>query len=76
MYAWLWHHIPGPTLVRVGVVALALAALFVLLMEVVYPAVESAMPYSDVAVDPAPAGPTAAAAPAAGPATSTAPPAG
>ena len=50
MYAWLWKHIPGPTPVRVGIVIVAAVAAFFLLMNVVYPAIEQAMPFSDVAV--------------------------
>lgn len=50
MYAWLWRKIPGPTPVRAGVVIAVLVALFFLFMNVVYPLVEQAMPFSDVAV--------------------------
>ena len=50
MYGWLWRHIPGPTPVRVLVVLAAVVALFFLLMEVLYPLVEDAMPFSDVSV--------------------------
>ncbi|MDX2356302.1 hypothetical protein [Dietzia sp. PP-33] len=54
MYAWLYRRLPGPTPVRVLLVLVLLAAAFLLLMEVVFPAVESLMPYSEVSVDPAP----------------------
>ncbi|MFN3338258.1 MAG: hypothetical protein ACK40Z_01040 [Dietzia sp.] len=52
MYAWLYRRLPGPTPVRILLVLVLLAAAFLLLMEVVFPAVESLMPYSDVSVDP------------------------
>lgn len=52
MYAWFYRKLPGSALLR-AVLILALAAVvFLLLMEVVFPAVESLMPYSDVSVDP------------------------
>lgn len=50
MYAWLYRRLPGPTPVRILVVLILLAAVFLLLMEVVFPAVEPYMPYSDVSV--------------------------
>lgn len=51
MYAWLYRKLPGPTHLRM-VLLLALAvAVVLLLMEVIFPAVESLMPYSDVSVD-------------------------
>ncbi|MBB1031874.1 hypothetical protein G6027_13475 [Dietzia sp. SLG310A2-38A2] len=59
MYAWLYRSLPGPTPVRILLVLALLAAGFLLLMEVVFPAVESLMPYSDVAVDPVAAARTA-----------------
>lgn len=52
MYAWLYRRLPGPTPVRIVLVVVLVAAVFLLLMEVVFPAVEALMPYSDVAVDP------------------------
>jgi hypothetical protein len=54
MYAWFYRRLPGPTPVKVLLAAVLLAAVFLLLMEVVFPAVESLMPYSDVAVDRGP----------------------
>lgn len=50
MYAWLYRRLPGPTPMRVLLVVLLLAAFILLLMEVVFPAVEHLMPYTDVAV--------------------------
>ncbi|PAY23410.1 hypothetical protein CEY15_08855 [Dietzia natronolimnaea] len=53
MYARLYRSLPGPTPVRIVLLLALLAAVVLLLMEVVFPAVESLMPYSHVAVDPA-----------------------
>ena len=50
VYAWIYRRLPGPTALRVVLVVLLLAAAVLLLMEVVFPAVESLMPYSDVSV--------------------------
>lgn len=50
MYAWLYRTLPGPAPVRVVLLILLLVAVVLLLMEVVFPAVESLMPYTDVAV--------------------------
>ncbi|WP_216692871.1 hypothetical protein [Dietzia psychralcaliphila] len=52
MYAWLYRRLPGRTPLRILLVLVLLAAAFLLLMEVVFPAVDSLMPYSDVSVDP------------------------
>ncbi|WP_291473613.1 MULTISPECIES: hypothetical protein [Corynebacterium] len=50
MYAWIWRHLPGPVTVRLVIVAAVLAGVFFLLMDVVFPWVETLMPYGDVAV--------------------------
>lgn len=50
MYTWLFRRLPGPTPVRVLSAILLAVAAFLLLMEVVFPAVESLLPYTDVAV--------------------------
>ncbi|MCI1257090.1 MAG: hypothetical protein LKG15_10465 [Corynebacterium provencense] len=50
MYAWIWRHLPGPSLLRAVIVLAAVAGLFFLLMDVVFPWVETLMPYGDVAV--------------------------
>lgn len=50
MYAWLYGKLPGPTSLRVVLVLALLAAVVLLLMEVVFPAVDALMPYSDVSV--------------------------
>jgi hypothetical protein len=50
MYAWIWRHLPGPVTVRLVIVAAVLAGVFFLLMDVVFPWVETLMPDGDVAV--------------------------
>ncbi|MGB8650189.1 MAG: hypothetical protein WCD35_05970 [Mycobacteriales bacterium] len=50
MYPWLWRHLPGPLLARFAQSLLLLAGILALLFLVVFPAVESALPYSDVTV--------------------------
>jgi hypothetical protein len=50
MYAWIWRHLPGPVTDRLVIVAAVLAGVFFLLMDVVFPWVETLMPYGDVAV--------------------------
>lgn len=50
MYSYLWRSLPGPRLVRVLVLIVLLATLFLLLMEVVFPWVTAQMPYTDVTV--------------------------
>ena len=50
MYGFIWRHIPGPRPVKILVVLVLLVAVFLLLMEVVYPWVSTLMPYNDVSV--------------------------
>ena len=50
MYAWLFRRLPGPTPVRVLLAILLAVAVFLLLMEVVFPAVEQLLPHTDVSV--------------------------
>ncbi|HZK32582.1 MAG TPA: hypothetical protein VFC72_06700 [Corynebacterium sp.] len=50
MYTWLWRRLPGPTPVKALLVAVVLLAVFLLLMNVVFPWVSAQMPYSDVSV--------------------------
>lgn len=57
MYAWIFRHLPGPFPVRVLLALALLAGVVLLLMEVVFPAVEPLLPWSSVSVDaPAPPG--------------------
>lgn len=50
MYAYLWRSLPGPRGVRTLLVLILLAAVFLLLMEVVFPLVAAQMPHTDVTV--------------------------
>lgn len=50
MYAYLWSVLPGPRPVKALLVVVLVVAVFLLLMEVVFPWVSEHMPYSDVTV--------------------------
>lgn len=50
MYGLLWRALPGPRPVKLLFVLILIAAVFLLLMEVVFPWVSTLMPYNDVAV--------------------------
>lgn len=50
MYGWIWRHIPGPLLFRILTATAVAIGVFFLLMEVVFPWVETLMPYGDVSV--------------------------
>lgn len=50
MYAYLWRSLPGPRLAKVALLIILLAALVLLLMEVVFPWVSAQMPYTNVTV--------------------------
>lgn len=50
MYGWMWRHIPGPWPLRLVIVLAVLVGVFFLMMDVVFPWVETLMPYGDVAV--------------------------
>lgn len=52
MYAWLWHHLPGPVAVRVLIAAVLALAVVALLFLVVFPWVEPRLPFTQVTVDP------------------------
>jgi len=47
MYAWFWRHLPGPWGVRMVLSLLFFAAVVVLLFGLVFPAVESHLPFND-----------------------------
>lgn len=60
----LWHKLPGPVYVKAIIALIAVIGVFLLLMEVVYPAISPYMPFNDMSVsdpfiadtaDPAPA---------------------
>ena len=50
MYGPLWRVLPGPAWLKAIVVLLVLVGLFFLLMEVVFPWVETMTPWTDVSV--------------------------
>lgn len=50
MYGPLWRALPGPWPVKLLIVIGLIVAVFLLLMEVVFPWVSTLMPYNDVAV--------------------------
>lgn len=50
MYAYLWRSLPGPRPVRFVLLLLLLTAVFLLLMEVVFPWVAEQLPHTDVTV--------------------------
>ena len=54
MYGWLWHHLPGPLVLRLLQLTVLLAGVLALLFFVVFPQVESLLPYNDVTVKPGP----------------------
>lgn len=50
MYGFIWRHLPGPTPVKILISVVLLAAVFMLLMEVIFPIISQHMPYNDVSV--------------------------
>lgn len=50
MYSWIWTKLPGPVPVKCVIALLAIAAVIVLLMEIVFPIISPMMPYNDVSV--------------------------
>ncbi len=50
MYGWMWRHMPGPWPLRLVIVLAVLVGVFFLMMDVVFPWVETLMPYGDVSV--------------------------
>ena len=51
MYAWIWRHLPGPTLVRVLVATALVLGVVAVLFTVVFPWAEHALPFLDVTVN-------------------------
>ena len=47
MYGWLWRHLPGPAWARVVQCALLAAAVVLLCMTVVFPALAPLVPQND-----------------------------
>ncbi|WP_168160148.1 MULTISPECIES: hypothetical protein [Corynebacterium] len=50
MYSYLWSKLPGTPPVKWLITIVIVVAVFLLLMNVVFPWVSSFMPYNDVAV--------------------------
>lgn len=51
MYGPLWRVLPGPAWLKAIIVLAVLVGLFFLLMNVVFPWVETMVPWTDVAVE-------------------------
>ena len=51
MYAWIWRHLPGPLVVRIGLAAVLILGVVALLMFVVFPWVEPLLPFNNVTVE-------------------------
>ena len=50
MYGWLWRHLPGTTLVRSAILAVAALILLAICFEWVFPALSPFMPFNDTTV--------------------------
>ncbi|WP_375477912.1 hypothetical protein [uncultured Jatrophihabitans sp.] len=50
MYSWIWRHLPGPLVARLGGALLLFAAVAALLLFVVFPWLEPHLPISQVTV--------------------------
>ena len=50
MYGWLWRHLPGPVPVRILVCLVLIAVVVALLLLIVFPTVETVLPFGDVTV--------------------------
>lgn len=51
MYGPLWRALPGPAWLKAIIVLAVLVGLFFLLMNVVFPWVETVVPWTDVSVE-------------------------
>lgn len=51
MYGPLWRALPGPAWLKAIIVLAVLVGLFFMLMNVVFPWVETMVPWTDVAVE-------------------------
>jgi len=54
MYGWLWRHLPGPTGLRVLVLAVALLAVLAASFLWVFPAIAPLMPFNNSTVGAGP----------------------
>lgn len=46
MYRWIYHHLPGPRLVRIALLAVLLAGALIVLFQVVFPHIAQFSPLS------------------------------
>ncbi|MDO5493742.1 MAG: hypothetical protein Q4F53_09055 [Nesterenkonia sp.] len=51
MYAWMFRRLPGPLWVRIGITLVLLAAVVLLLMEVVFPWADQFHPLNESTMD-------------------------
>jgi hypothetical protein len=51
VYSWIWRHLPGPTVAKIGSCFVLFLAVVALLFFVVFPYVEPRLPFNDVTVD-------------------------
>ena len=51
MYTWIWHHLPGPTLIRLFQVLVLVAIVSAVLLFVVFPWLEPHLPLDHVTVN-------------------------
>jgi competence protein ComGC len=52
VYPWIWRHLPGGLVAKTLAAALLVLAAVAVLFLLVFPAVESLLPYNDVTVEP------------------------
>jgi hypothetical protein len=50
MYGWLWRHLPGPTVVRVLILAVLALAVLAVCFAWVFPALAPHMPFNETTV--------------------------
>jgi hypothetical protein len=50
MYVWIWRHLPGPALAKLGQVLVLVALVSALLLFVIFPWIEPHLPISQVTV--------------------------
>jgi len=50
VYGWLWRRLPGPTLLRIGLLAVGAFAVVAVLFLVVFPWAEPRLPFNHVTV--------------------------
>lgn len=50
MYTWIWRHLPGPIVAKLGQVLFLLALVSALLLFVIFPWIEPHLPINQVTV--------------------------